>query len=354
MKKVLFVISCLLMSLPMLVQAQDYPDDYGVSPQERAYTPPPSGYIPPPPTSTYPVDVSSVGSIYYWGPHPVNPTHGSGFCYHKGSHTHSYAPDSSIEYLYRHYNSHYHFVGDPYHFGYNQTAYAYHGHHPIPLAYGGGYCYIDGPHYHYFPPSYSYSSYYSVRNGRYYYSGAFNDDYYTLRPRYYRKYFTYYNSPHYSRYYRRYNSYWRRYGRRANARYYRRYKRRTYPRVTTSYRPRHYRHYGSKTYSRRHNHHGYKHYSNRRPAYKSYHNRVNHRGRYGRYNTGYRRPTYGRPSVKTHYRSNRSSYRRPSAKTHYRSNRSSYRSTRTQVRPSRYNRGSSRGGAKVRYSKSRR
>ena len=113
---------------------------------------------------------------------------------------------------------------------YQGAAYAYHGHHPIPRAFGGGYCYIDGAHYHLFAPEHEHSANFAIRNGYYYYAGIFPGYYWYYRPYYYRPVFVYRTLPYYSGYWHKRRWYRKRWGRRAGARYYRRYRRRSYPR----------------------------------------------------------------------------------------------------------------------------
>ena len=168
---------------------------------------------------------------YYMGAHPIHPDFGGGFCSLGGSHSHSYAPDPDISYLFRNLSEHWHFVGNPYWFGYTLPAYAHFGHHPIPRAHGGGWCYMDGKHHHNFTPNYSRRTHYRIRDGVYYYVGQFGPLYNLHRARYYRRTHGFHAKPMYSRYWSRRNIYKTRYGKRAQVRYYRRYKPRKYPRV---------------------------------------------------------------------------------------------------------------------------
>jgi hypothetical protein len=92
----------------------------------------------------------------YVGIHPIAKSEGGGFCYIEGPHVHVFAADKV---QYRDHRGANHFVGDPVAYGYDGPKYAYKGNHPIhvEVVVGDGdpdeeYCYLDGPHYHYFAP----------------------------------------------------------------------------------------------------------------------------------------------------------------------------------------------------------
>jgi hypothetical protein len=93
--------------------------------------------------------------VRFAGIHPIPKSEGGGICYIEGPHVHIYAANK-LEY--RVHGDDYVFVGDPVAYGYDGPKYAYKGPHPIHVeAYVGGepdveYCYIEGPHYHYFEP----------------------------------------------------------------------------------------------------------------------------------------------------------------------------------------------------------
>jgi hypothetical protein len=223
----------------------------------------------------------------YFGPHPVSPGAGSGFCYNEGSHGHEYPIDPNIAYLYRTYNNHHHFVGNVYHFGYQRQAFPYYGNHPLGAELGGGYCYLDGNHYHQFTPPVSYASNYLVHNGYYYYNGTFPQLYYQHRPMYYRSAYTYAYLPSYLSYYSNYGTYVTSYGTPASVSYiynrpagaysYSRVPSRVYyPRgpVTT---------YTSRTYTT----------TRRTPVYRY------NTYRPSTYNVYYRRPVYNAPTYRT-------------------------------------------------------
>src|SRR5215467_4278435 len=100
--------------------------------------------------------IAGLKQVRYVGIHPLPKSEGGGICYIEGPHIHVFDADK-IQYR-DHRGSNY-FVGDPVAYGYDGERYAYKGHHPIHVAAVVGdddpddvYCYINGPHYHYFAP----------------------------------------------------------------------------------------------------------------------------------------------------------------------------------------------------------
>jgi hypothetical protein len=94
--------------------------------------------------------------VKYIGIHPVPKAEGGGFCHIEGPHVHVFGA-SKLEY--RDHRGHNHFVGDPVAYGYDGPRHAYKGHHPIHVHAVVGapepdveFCYLNGPHYHYFTP----------------------------------------------------------------------------------------------------------------------------------------------------------------------------------------------------------
>ena len=94
--------------------------------------------------------------VHYVGIHPIPPSEGGGICYIEGPHVHLFDADKL---QYRDHRGAHYFVGDPVAYGYDGKRYAYKGHHPIHVdaVVGDGdpddeYCYLSGPHYHYFAP----------------------------------------------------------------------------------------------------------------------------------------------------------------------------------------------------------
>jgi hypothetical protein len=94
--------------------------------------------------------------VRYIGIHPLPKAEGGGICYIEGPHVHIFEADKV---QYRDHRGQNYFVGDPVAYGYDGERYTYKGHHPIHVAAVVGdddpddvYCYITGPHYHYFAP----------------------------------------------------------------------------------------------------------------------------------------------------------------------------------------------------------
>jgi hypothetical protein len=91
----------------------------------------------------------------YVGVHAIPKSEGGGICYIEGPHVHIYAANK-LEF--RDHRGDHVFVGDPVAYGYDGPRYAYKGPHPIHVeAVVGGdpdaqYCYLQGPHFHYFAP----------------------------------------------------------------------------------------------------------------------------------------------------------------------------------------------------------
>ncbi|MGE5186802.1 MAG: hypothetical protein ACM31C_32335 [Acidobacteriota bacterium] len=123
--------------------------------------------------------------VRYVGVHPIPKSEGGGMCYIEGPHVHIYAANK-LEYR-NHEGDHY-FVGDPVAYGWDGPKYAYKGPHPIHVdAVVGGdpdveYCYIQGPHYHYFEPESDPD--FKVVGGAYFYVGTPPPPMIEARPQY--------------------------------------------------------------------------------------------------------------------------------------------------------------------------
>jgi hypothetical protein len=133
--------------------------------------------------------------FHFDGPHPVDDKYGGGFCYIEGPHIHIYDahdPDA----LYRVHDDNYVFVGDPVAHGYEGPKNAFYGPHPIPGPDGDEWCYIEGPHYHVYaaPPE----AHFTVKNGVNFYVGELPQAYVVAKPRYTRIN-TIYRPMHYAR-----------------------------------------------------------------------------------------------------------------------------------------------------------
>jgi hypothetical protein len=125
--------------------------------------------------------------VRYVGIHPVPKSEGGGICYIEGPHIHVYAADKL---QYRDHRGESYFVGDPVAYGYDGPRHAYKGHHPIHVDAVVGdddpqteWCYIDGPHFHYFAQPES-SPEFRVENDAYFYVGEPPRAYIAGRPTY--------------------------------------------------------------------------------------------------------------------------------------------------------------------------
>ncbi len=93
--------------------------------------------------------------VRFVGIHPIPKSAGGGMCNIEVPHVHIYAANK-LEY--RDHDGDAYFVGDPVAYHYDGPKYAYKGPHPIHVdAEVGGdpqvvYCYLEGPHFHYFQP----------------------------------------------------------------------------------------------------------------------------------------------------------------------------------------------------------
>src|SRR5262249_39633162 len=85
----------------------------------------------------------------------------------------------------------YYFIGDPRDFGYTGQVYSYYGAHPILEAYGGGWCFMIGPHYHWWRP---WSPYFTVVGPWYYWYGPYDPFFWAYWPYYSFYYRSYYPS----------------------------------------------------------------------------------------------------------------------------------------------------------------
>ena len=92
--------------------------------------------------------------VWYKGPHPIDKKLLKGMCYIPGPHVHSYAPVKPL--LFVKAGRHQVFVGDPVEYEIEAPKHAYYGHHPLfwlgPGHPGKHYCYITGPHHHWYKP----------------------------------------------------------------------------------------------------------------------------------------------------------------------------------------------------------
>jgi hypothetical protein len=122
--------------------------------------------------------------VEYVSQHPVPHKYGGGFCNIDVAHVHNYPPGDPR--MYRQIGSKYYFVGDPTPFHYEGPRYSYYGAHPVvdaevqlghPV-----YCYMKGPHFHWYQPPPQ--AHFQLTGGAYWYVGSFPPSYYDERPRF--------------------------------------------------------------------------------------------------------------------------------------------------------------------------
>ncbi len=133
-----------------------------------------------------PRTASANHQVSYVGVHPIP---GGGFCHIEVPHVHIYMPAKShkrVKLLYRKHHGAYYFVGDPVGYGYDGPRVTYYGPHPIAVDEAVGdhhgdephdieYCYIRGPHYHYYAPPDDLS--FEMKGDAYFYVGAYPPSY---------------------------------------------------------------------------------------------------------------------------------------------------------------------------------
>ena len=120
------------------------------------------------------------------GPHPAP---GGGWEATPNPHVHNYAPFDLR--LFSYHNGCYYFIGDPRDFGYTGQSYSYYGAHPIADEYGGGWCFMVGPHYHWWRP---WSPYFTTVGSWYYWQGPYDPFFWAYWPFYSFYYRSYYPS----------------------------------------------------------------------------------------------------------------------------------------------------------------
>lgn len=119
----------------------------------------------------------------YRSKHPLPPAVG-GFCDVDGPHIHDFGPHDRR--LFRVVAGAHYFVGDPTPFGYEGPRHAYYDPHPVLAAdlqaEGPLYCYLEGPHYHWYQPTAS--VHFAFSGGAYFFVGTFDPLFVRHRPRY--------------------------------------------------------------------------------------------------------------------------------------------------------------------------
>jgi hypothetical protein len=127
---------------------------------------------------------SAAHVVRYVSKHPLPKKIGRGFCYITVPHVHDYEPSDPR--LYRQMDGQHYFVGDPAPFDYEGPRYSYYGAHPIAdvnVHFGSPtYCYLRGPHYHWYSPPPQMQ--FELKGGAYWYVGNYEPVYYSERPRY--------------------------------------------------------------------------------------------------------------------------------------------------------------------------
>jgi hypothetical protein len=130
------------------------------------------------------VPTAQARTVEYMSQHPLPRKIGRGFCYIDVPHFHDFPPSDPR--LYRQVAGQYYFVGDPAPFDYEGPRYSFYGPHPVVEASVQAgppiYCYLQGPHYHWYQPTAGAS--FELKGGAYWYVGAYPAQFYDDRPRY--------------------------------------------------------------------------------------------------------------------------------------------------------------------------
>lgn len=117
--------------------------------------------------------------IHYIGGHPIDAKHGGGYCLIDAPHLHAYPPDHAA--LYQRVGDDYVFTADPTPFGYEGERHPFYGNHPVvTVGTEPVFCYIDGPHFHPFEAPDAPD--YKVEKGVAFYVGAYPPSYTRLQP----------------------------------------------------------------------------------------------------------------------------------------------------------------------------
>jgi hypothetical protein len=163
------------------------PSEYGPPPNAAPETDPSPPPIPP---NAEGAAYSVPGGGYcYFGPHPVDTRVSAGEPWDDtpGAHMHAYPPLDLRLFEFR--DGCYYFVGDPRDFGYAGQTYSYYGAHPILDVYGGGWCFMIGPHTHLWRP---WSPHFTLVGPWYYWEGPYDPFFWSYWPYYSFYYRSYY------------------------------------------------------------------------------------------------------------------------------------------------------------------
>jgi hypothetical protein len=156
----------------------------------------PEGPPPPiPPFVDRPPVEAKAGGYCFEGSHPVDSQVVPGVTWDatSGRHIHPYPPFDLR--LFNLQNGCYYFIGDPTDFGYAGETSNYYGAHPILDIYGGGWCFMIGPHRHFWRP---WSPLFVTVGPWFYWEGPYDPFFWTYWP-----YYHYYYRAHYPHYYAR-------------------------------------------------------------------------------------------------------------------------------------------------------
>ena len=170
---------------------QGMPADYATPgpAEEEPQGPPP----PIPPFAEGPAVPAAGGGFCFEGPHPVDSNVEPGVTWDSrpGRHIHPYPPFDLR--LFNLESGCYYFIGDPSDFGYAGETYSYYGAHPILATYGGGWCFMIGPHRHFWRP---WSPMFVTVGPWFYWEGPYDPFFWTYWP-----YYHFYYRAHYPHYY---------------------------------------------------------------------------------------------------------------------------------------------------------
>ena len=133
------------------------------------------------------------GTYCYVGPHPVDTRVVAGGSWDPTTarHYRPYPPIDARLFALR--DGCYYFTGDPRDFGFAGKTYAYYGAHPVLDVYGGGWCFMMGPHTHLWAP---WSPSFIVVGSWYYWHGPFDPYFWAYWP-----YYSFYFRSYYPGYY---------------------------------------------------------------------------------------------------------------------------------------------------------
>lgn len=174
--------------------AQAEPGPPEVPGENAQATPEQEGQPPPiPPFVDQPPVPAQGGGYCFEGAHPVDSRVVPGVTWDatQGRHIHPYPPFDLR--LFNLQNGCYYFIGDPTDFGYAGDTYSYYGAHPILATYGGGWCFMVGPHRHFWRP---WSPLFVTVGPWFYWEGPYDPFFWTYWP-----YYHYYYRAHYPHYY---------------------------------------------------------------------------------------------------------------------------------------------------------